>query len=103
MEALKGVSASLHCLSFVFVGQETIVFKLQRATSSTNLQLGAFFAFWFSINSASDSCCDGVIPDFTPCLSQDVSETFKVALAGVDITVRSDAHVDEGCGAGLYT
>jgi hypothetical protein len=65
------------------------------------LQLWAFFAFRFCVLSPSYSYCQRAVPDFLPIVFQDVAEAFKIALARVNVAVRSDAHVDV-CGCARF-
>ena len=75
--------------------------QLQRATSAADLQLRAIFTFGFSVGSAAYFLGCGVVPDGCPLVGEYVSEAFKVALAGVNVAVRSQTHVNERCRAGF--
>ena len=77
------------------------VLKFQGASAAANLQLRAIFAFLFHVASAAQFFREWVVPNLLPRVGEDVSEAFKVALAGVNVAVGSHAHVDEGCGAGF--
>lgn len=78
------------------------VLQLQRAAASADLQLRAVAAFFWSVGSATNCFGGGMVPDVAPTVGEDVSEAFKVALTWVHVAVWCHAHVDEGCGAGLY-
>ena len=67
--------------------------QLQRAASAANLQVGTVLAFRLRIFAVSYFHCKRVIPDLLPLIGEDVSEAFEVALARVNITIRSHAHV----------
>jgi hypothetical protein len=84
------------------VAEVGCIFWFQRASAAADLELGAFFAFFFDVCAASDFLCCWVVPDAVPVRGEDVAEGFEVALAGVDVAVGSDAHVDEAGCAGFY-
>src|SRR3989304_1979722 len=69
------------------------ILQFQRAASTADLQLRAVFAFGLHIDSVSNFHCERMIPDFFPRVNENVSEALKIALARVNISVWSNAHV----------
>ncbi len=78
-----------------------LYFAAQGATAAAYLQFSAVFAFFFNIFSLAKLLSQGVVPDFLPWFSEDVSEAFKVALARVNIAVWSYTGVNHGGCAAL--
>jgi hypothetical protein len=68
--------------------------QFQRTPSSANLQLWTVLAFWLSIFSFPNLHGKRIVPNSAPVIFQNVAEAFKIALARVNVAVRSDAHVD---------
>lgn len=91
--ALKAFHCSLKILCRL-IANEMFILKFKWATSSANLQLRALLTFRFSVISGSNLFSGWVVPDFAPLVYEDIAETFKVALAWVNVSVRSNAHVD---------
>jgi hypothetical protein len=80
-----------------------LVLQFQRAASTADLQLRAVFAFRLHVGSVSDFHGERMVPDFFPLANEDVSETLKVALARVNVSVWSNAHVYHRRCAGFDT
>jgi len=82
------------CVKLLGLGAQVFVLlEFKRASATADLQLRAVFTFWFGVLSFSYAHCQGMVPDILPRVLEDVAQTFKVALAWVDVTVWTNTHV----------
>jgi hypothetical protein len=75
--------------------------QFQRTSASADLQLWAVLAFWRNVFSFPNLHRKRIVPNFAPVIFQNVAEAFKIALTRINVTARSDAHVDV-CGCARF-
>jgi len=85
-----------------FATQNSFRLQFERAASSADVEFWAVLTLWRRVFSFPNAAAQWMVPDVAPLVGENVSDGFKVGLAGKNVAVGLNAESDTGCAATFY-